>query len=229
VEGDDYILRLTRYIHLNPIKVHACKGLSREEIMARLRHWPWSSYAGYAGVRKPEERVNYRWLTLMGPVTAAGRRKAYRQYIARMACEDDEEFLEENAQSGYAIGGAKYRSDVAEELRQKRLERAVTGDVKWPEDRMPGLEAIEGAVINEFGISRHDLHCHGQHSRVAKSVAVELCCRLSGKSQREVGRYFGYRTDGGVSKQRQRLALLLDKDGRLAVRITKLAKYIVQV
>jgi chromosomal replication initiation ATPase DnaA len=98
---------------------------------------------------------------------------------------------------------------------------------------MPALELIEKAVIDEFGVSRDDLHCHGQHSRVAKSVAVELCCRLSGRSQREVGRYFGYSTDGGVSKQRQRLARLPDPDGRLSIRMGKIEKalsqYIVQV
>jgi len=228
VKGDDYILRLTRYIHLNPVKVKAYKGNSRAEVLRHLNNWDWSSYGGYAGLKEPEGRINYRWLELMG---RAGRRKAYRGYIEEMLSEEDKGFLEENARSGYAIGGQEYRNEVAEELKQKRLERAVTGDVKWPEDGMVGIETIEQAVMKEFGIGHEDLHCHGQHAGIAKSVAVELCCRLSGASQREVGRYFGYRTDGGVSKQRQRLVHKTDK--RLVSRIEKLAdalsKYIVQV
>jgi len=225
VKGDDYILRLTRYIHLNPVKVKACKGKSPAEAARRLQDWAWSSYAGYTGLKDPEKRIDYRWLDLVG------QRKAYRRYIEQMLSEDDSGFLEENAKSGYAIGTEEYRNEVAEELKQKRVERAVTGDVKWPEDRMPGIEAIEQAVMKEFGTSREDLHCHGRHAGVVKSVAVELCCRLGGAPQREVGLYFGYSTDGGVSKQRQRLALNTDK--RLAARIEKLtkalSKYIVQV
>jgi len=44
-------------------------------------------------------------------------------------------------------------------------------------------------------------------ARVAKK---ELCCRYSGESQRAVGEHFGYRGNGSVAKQRQRLVELLD-------------------
>ncbi len=231
VKADEYILRVTRYIHLNPIKVQAFADRPRSELLEHLDGWLWSSYAGYAGLRGPEDRIDYRWLELMGRMTDAGRRKAYRQYIEQMVGQDDEEFLAENARSGYAIGGEAYRNEVAEELKQRRLERVATGDVRWPEDRMPGMETVERAVMEEFRISREALHSHGQHAGEAKSVAIELCCRLSGASQRDVGRYFGYRTDGGVTKQRQRLALLADP--QLATRMERLtdalSKYIVQV
>ena len=44
VEGDDYLLRLTRYIHLNPVKTAAMARLSPEERRGYLETYPWSSY-----------------------------------------------------------------------------------------------------------------------------------------------------------------------------------------
>ena len=66
-------------------------------------------------------------------------------------------------------------------------------------------ERIGEAVAAEFGVKPSDLHAHGHRAGIAKSLAVELCCMLSGKSQRDVARYYGYRTDGGVARQRRLL------------------------
>ena len=88
-------------------------------------------------------------------------------------------------------------------------------------------------VLAELGIGRDDLHSHGGHAGAAKSLAVELSCRFSGKTQREVGKYYGYTGDGGVSKQRKRLALKMAADRKLSLCFDKLArsvsKSIVQV
>jgi hypothetical protein len=43
--------------------------------------------------------------------------------------------------------------------------------------------------------------------QIRQLFATELCCRLSGTSQREVAEHFGYRSDAGVSRQRKVLAL----------------------
>ena len=101
------------------------------------------------------------------------------------------------------------------------------------EDHLPGIEVVKQWVVEQLGISRDDLHRHGGHAGTAKSLAVELSCRFSGKTQREVGKYYGYSGDGGVSKQRKRLALRMASDKPLALRFDQLnrslLKYIVQV
>ena len=221
------------HLHLNPVKVKGWPGRPVGAILKHLNGWEWSSYRGYVGLAAPEERLHYRWLSLMQRRTDGGRRKEYRRYVERRACQDDEDFLKDLAASSYAVGDETYREEVKHELKEKKLERAVTGDVQWPEDRLPGIEMIEQAVLKEFGVTTEDLHCHGRHAGVVKSIAVELSCRLSGKSQREVGSYYGYGGDGGVSKQRQRLASRMAGDRMLSTRVDRLtravSKYIVQV
>ncbi len=52
VEDEVYLLAVTRYIHLNPVKIAACRRLSASERLHRLEAYPWSSYGGYAAVGK---------------------------------------------------------------------------------------------------------------------------------------------------------------------------------
>jgi hypothetical protein len=55
-----------------------------------------------------------------------------------------------------------------------------------------------------------ELQGQGYAARLAKKFALELACRHSGESQRHIGEYFGYRGNGAVGKQRQRLRELLE-------------------
>jgi putative transposase len=234
VNGDDYILRLTRYIHLNPVKTPGRSRRSPQKVWERLSNYKWSSFAGYTGLCEAEERIDYRWLGLLGETSVKGSQKAYSNYVRCMAAKDDEEFLKEYAASGYAIGDEDYREDVADKLREKkRREGSARGDVAWPEDRLPSVQDIEAVVLKECGVGRDKVHCHGHHGGVVKSMVVELCCRMSGSSQRDVGRYFGYGSDSGVSKQRRRFAEVFGRDKGLADRFGRLEsrvrKSIVQV
>ena len=52
VEGDEYLLGLTRYVHLNPVKVGAMERTPLQDRIAYLRQYPWSTYPGYIGERK---------------------------------------------------------------------------------------------------------------------------------------------------------------------------------
>jgi|GEM_PF-6765036 len=56
----------------------------------------------------------------------------------------------------------------------------------------------------------------GTLNPIAKSAAVKLCCSLSGKSQREVARHFGYGSESSAGKQRKLLASELGGNPDLA-------------
>jgi putative transposase len=44
VEGDDYLRRLSRYIHLNPVRIASLDAFSRDEKVRRLHAYRWSSF-----------------------------------------------------------------------------------------------------------------------------------------------------------------------------------------
>ena len=88
VEDEVYLLAVTRYIHLNPLKIAACRRLSAQQRLGRLEAYAWSSYGGYAAAAKAQEFVNYNVLREYGRDLTAARRQ-YRAYVQACLLEDD--------------------------------------------------------------------------------------------------------------------------------------------
>ena len=80
VEDDVYLRAVTRYIHLNPVKIAACRKLERRARLRRLNAYLWSSYPGYADARQAQEFVNYDVLKEYGRDATEARRQ-YRAYV----------------------------------------------------------------------------------------------------------------------------------------------------
>ena len=59
VEDEVYLLAVTRYVHLSPVKVAACRRMSGQQRLDRLEAYPWSSYGGYTAAGKAQEFVKY--------------------------------------------------------------------------------------------------------------------------------------------------------------------------
>jgi hypothetical protein len=47
---ESYYSRLSRYLHLNPIRIQAIRASGIEERQHSLRQFKWSSYPGYLGI-----------------------------------------------------------------------------------------------------------------------------------------------------------------------------------
>lgn len=62
VEEQGYFLSVSRYLHLNPARGRLLGRGDVAERRARLRAYPWSSYAGYAGLGAPAPFVHERAL-----------------------------------------------------------------------------------------------------------------------------------------------------------------------
>jgi len=224
VEGDDYLLRLTRYIHLNPVNTRALSSATPDVRREILESYRWSSYRSYLGLTPREEIVDYRWLKLMGRATMAGNQRAYRRYMEGFIGEKDDVLRQAMGASRYAVGDERFRKETEEGLLGIRLHKADDGDISWPEpDRVP-MGVVTAAVAELFRVKEEDLRFHGRRLGIAKAVAVELCCRLSGLTQREIAGHFGYRSESSVGKQRQAIATRLDADPSLDRKVATLMK-----
>ncbi len=212
VDGDDYIIRLTRYIHLNPVKVAGYEKASPAKKRSYLKGYKWCSYRGYVEKYSAEEIVNYDWLKLMRRKTQRGNRTEYRRYIERCISKTDEEFKTALAMSRYAMGDAEFIEEIEADLREVREDKGVYGDIRWPEGKSLCPDEIATEVATDFRIDKDLLLTRCYAARTARKVALELSCRYSNQSQRRVGEYFGYKGNGSVLKQRQRLRELLDDD-----------------
>ncbi len=82
VDEDEYLLPLSRYIHLNPIRTSRFKDADFATKLEYLKNYAWSSFAGYCYLRKRNKNFDYSWFlnTYFGEDSAKGRR-GYREYV----------------------------------------------------------------------------------------------------------------------------------------------------
>ena len=189
VEDDVYLRALTRYIHLNPVKIAACRRLDGRQKLKRLNDYPWSSYGGYVAAEKAQEFVSYDVLQEYGSDQAAARRH-YRAYVEACLLEDDGPLLEAMAASRYAIGSAAFTEKTEARIEEGRSGRVQDRDLDLPRWTVP-LEEIDAAVARRFGINPAVLKTHGHHAGRGKAVAVALASRLANLSGRMAGEHSG--------------------------------------
>ncbi len=189
VEGDAYLLAVTRYIHLNPVKIAACRRMNGQQRLDRLEAYAWSSYGGYAAAGKVQEFVTYDVLKEYGRDQAMARRH-YRAYVAACLLEDDGPLLEAMAASRYAIGSAAFAEKTDACIEERRSGRVQDRDLDLPRWTVP-LEEIDAAVARRYGLDPAVLRAHGRHAGPAKAVAVALASRLAEANGRAVGEHYG--------------------------------------
>jgi len=81
VEAEGYLLSLSRYVHLNPVRGKVIGRGDPVHRRKRLREWRWSSYRGYGGLARAEPWVNQeRILDEIGGALKE-RRLRYRRFV----------------------------------------------------------------------------------------------------------------------------------------------------
>jgi REP element-mobilizing transposase RayT len=83
VSGDEYLLRLSRYVHQNPAWVSGWAKRPLKERIGYLQAYPWSSYPSYIARSRPLQFVDYGPILKMTAKNAGEGRSGYRRYALR--------------------------------------------------------------------------------------------------------------------------------------------------
>ena len=136
---------MTRYMHLNPVKIAACRKLDRRERLRRLNAYPWSSYPGYADVRKIHEFVSYEVLKEYGrneAESAAAVQGLYRGVLAGGRRANP------GGDGGQpAIGDTRFVEQTERRVEARRSGRTQDKDLDFPRWTVPPDE-IDAAVAS---------------------------------------------------------------------------------
>ena len=203
VEDEVYLLAVTRYIHLNPVKIAACRRMSGQQRLDRLEAYPWSSYGGYAAATKAQEFVSYAVLKEYGRDLTAARRH-YRAYVQACLIDDDAPLLEAMAASRYAIGARAFRERTEEQIEERRSGRVQDQDLDLPRPTV-SLDEIDATVARHYGVDPRLFSAHGRRVGAAKAVAVEVASQLADMSGRAIGEHYGVGATA-IGANRRRLA-----------------------
>jgi REP element-mobilizing transposase RayT len=203
VEDEVYLLAVTRYIHLNPVKIAACQRITGQQRLDRLEAYAWSSYGGYAAATKAQEFVTYDVLKEYGRGLVAARRH-YRAYVQACLTEDDAPLLEAMAASRYAIGATAFIERTEEQVERRRSGRVQDRDLDLLR-RTVSLDEIDAVVARHYRIDPRLFWAHGRRVGSAKAVAVELAAQLADMSGRAIGEHYGIGATA-IGANRRRLA-----------------------
>lgn len=179
VENDAYLLRLSCYIHRNPL---------RAKIVERLADFPWSSYRFYAYKKKPPA-----WLktsAILEQVSGDDRHTAYRIKVQKVA--DEQNSIWEDVRHGLIYGSREYVSDLksrflanqkdAELPQHNSLFREIDVDVLVDKaSKKLGFDAEAARRAKRIGAEEKD----------TRDVLIYILWKTGRLSNREIGTFFG--------------------------------------
>jgi len=188
VDEDAYLLRLSRYIHRNPIEVKANK--------TRLEEYKWSSYPAYIGISPAPS-----WLNQAMTYQMLGNKQRYKGYRTYVEAGVDEEIARYYNKGNIAalLGDKMFRESVYEQ------HEGVDSAVLQVELRYrPSLKAIVKAVAKEYKMPEASIGRSGGDRRIrndARKLAMYCCQRIGIIPLAEIANGFGLGHVGSVSRQ----------------------------
>lgn len=215
VDGDNYLLKLARYIHLNPIRISASKDASLGEKVERLRAYRWSSYQAYAGLGPRQKWMDYEPLLGLVAVNAPRRSAAYARYVEAGVDEGDAVLEKAMRWSSKAIGERAFCRQVELDLKAQveQLGSPQDAAMRRVEAGTPP-EEVEAAVCRVCRVAPADLIGRRKKSD-ARAMLMKLLVQYSGLTQREVAQRLGLIDGSGVSRAIAELSRDLLRDEKL--------------
>ena len=220
VEADEYLLELSRYIHLNPVRLKKYRETSIEEKSKILKGYAWSSLPGYLRIKSRDEFMSYDAVSAyMGGDDKRGRVR-YRDFVLRGLSKELDNPLKE-AKANAILGSDSFVVRIKEQF----LDVGTWKDKDYPhlkrlKESIP-LGDIAKAVAEEYGVRPEEILRPRSKSREARQVLIELGYQLNfkKKSLGELGRELGGIGGDGVAHVHERIQNKIKKDKRLFQRM----------
>jgi hypothetical protein len=201
VEDERYLLKLTRYIHLNPVMTPRFKDQSIRQRTEALRQYRWSTYRSYAGLTQPMDWIAYAPLPEVAASGHRSRTQAYRRYVEVGLARDDNELREAMERSSKAVGSEAFCRWVEGIHTAAAARRRHPEDIAMRRTEAPlSVESITEAVARHYSQSSLELLQKRGNSE-AKDVLTLAFLTAGGRTQRDVGRLFGHADGATVGKR----------------------------
>jgi putative transposase len=199
VDKETYLLELSRYVHLNPVRASMTK---------KPEEYAWSSYTGYIKVSKSKPWIEYTWILDIFGDEKASRRK-YKKYVDK---ESKEGKPFDKLYSQIILGTDEFIVKV-KKLIGKGLNDGVHYRKRLSAETEP--ETIIKIYCDTFKISREKLFKKGPQ----RNAAIYLMKRYSGLGNREIGELFGGMHFTAISKTCSRFEERMADDSELSKKI----------
>jgi putative transposase len=182
IDADKYLLEVSRYVHLNCVRVRKVRGLDYREQWQYLRRYQWSSIHGYLDEKKVVKYTDYGLILSM-----VGDRGAYRKFVMDgIKKEIGNPF--KKVKSRIILGDDDFVAKA-----KKSIRRASVREQPSYRDIVTGAlepEVVLGILAKECGIKKGILQQRRVHGAIRGMVA-ELLYTYGDITQAQIGRLIG--------------------------------------
>jgi REP element-mobilizing transposase RayT len=221
VEGSVYLLKLSRYIHLNPVHVGSWRSLPLEARVKQLREYRWSSYRGYAGLEK--KRASVAYAPALAMMTGRGAVELrYRRFVEAGLAQTDDEFVSLLRESPWMLGSERYCNKVQSRL-EDRLLRCRREDANLRKVlRRESADTVMADVCRVLGVRGEDL-TRKRRDGTERAMAAYALVRRAGYTQRQAADRLGMKTGAAVSLLIRSLKNQMNRDKETRRLVDRLA------
>jgi len=197
VEGDAYLLQLTRYIHRNPMDM-------KHPLVTELAAYPWSSYPAYLN-KSPSPL----WLNRESSYQLLGKKNRYQAYKSFVEQGVDEETLTFYGKGNLKpiLGSDEFIDSVLTEI---EINRPYFNRLQ---DRLPAISTIVSAVAQQMKVEEKSIYTSARgrgSANIPRWMALFLSREVGKHPLDEICKAFGMTHISGVAQA----VKSLDKAGR---------------
>ncbi|HOE26099.1 MAG TPA: hypothetical protein PK696_00185 [bacterium] len=230
VEADEYLKELSRYLHLNPVRLKKYKELPIEEKAKLLKEYRWSSLRGYMGLGKRDSFVLYDTvLGYMGGETKEGARRYGDFVLSGLGTVMKNPLADSRA--GAVLGTESFIEWIRKTFVDGR---------KWTRKEQPQVKPLRGvipveeiaqAVGEEYGVKPAENFKVRSPHREARRVLLEMSYRLNTNylPLQKLGDELGGIGGAAITNNHMRLQQQMSDDARLTRRVEKIHRKLFSV
>jgi putative transposase len=198
IDRDSYLLELSRYLHLNPVRVN---------IVGKPEDYPYSSYVSYISDHG-EALISRSTILEMFSEKESEARKRYKSFVENARGEEEESPMTK-IYGGMILGGEGFIREILQKIEEGQLEKEAVSHRKAL--RKPvGSEAVLSVLCKHYGISKEEI------KNTERSKARKMCMYLMKKqtvtTTREICELLGNMSYAAAAKMYQRFIKELAED-----------------
>ena len=188
VDSDQYLLQVSRYIHLNPVAAKICTD---------PREYKWSSYRSFI-----DKRFSIAWLTTsstLNQMTGTNKSISYESFVTQGIDNETTNFYKKKHLPSI-YGSKKFVESHLNSL-DDTYAQCVSPDINHTK-LLPNKNDILGTVMNYFNISQSHLYesIKGKKN-IPKLVSIYLLSHLGQLTHRDISNIFTSLSESSISTQ----------------------------
>jgi REP element-mobilizing transposase RayT/AraC-like DNA-binding protein len=200
IEAESYLLEVSRYLHLNPVRGVVLGQGTPTERRERLRGYLWSSYPGYAGLEKTKPFLDSQAIQGVFESFSGQRWKAwkYRRWVEEaLTGKIDNPF--EAVKWQQVLGREGFLRKLKDHWNQRGARpKSYAQKRNW--SASVGAQEVLDRVSEHFESNPEALKERGTRNHLARRCAIALCWDHAGLSHREIAALFRMPSGNSVAQ-----------------------------